>query len=275
MTDDQEAREAARWFASALSDEPAGAVDVDAAIRQGDRRLRQRRMWAVGGVAAAVTVGVVGVGLGTRWIGGSTVTPAAVPGCSTVVSTAAPIGVDGPLLLTSLAPGASSPSEQGPAGASDEYLVRAPAAVIAALPTGVVEYSPSPGPDDHGADGAPGGQFWMSNGEVSTTMLTVQDAGGTRQARLTLDLQGYGDGAPPSCADSVIRRVVSDDGTVVDVSREGAAGLVAHAWFPDGSAVRLTLEPSDASVGLDTSSLPMTDEQLATLAATRALSMTG
>lgn len=290
MTDEQDAREAARWFAAALRDEPNAAVDVGAAIQQGDRRLRHRRMWAAGGVAAAVTVGVVGVGLGTRWVGGSTVTPAAVPGCSTVVSTTDPAwltweygpGASWPGSPTGSAGPATGGAGQAPASgdgqpswATGDYLLRAPLAAVAALPAGVVEFTPTPSPDDHGGDGAPGGQFWMTTANAATTILTVQDADGGRSARLTLGLQGVRAGGPPPCTDTVVRRLVTANGTVVDVSRDGAAGLTARAWYPDGSTTRLTLEPSNDVVGQDTSALPMNDEQLAAVAASPGLSLTG
>lgn len=286
MTDDQEAREAARWFAAALRDEPARAVDVDAAMRQGERRLRQRRMWAVGGVAAAVTVGVVGVGWGTRWIGGSTVTPAAVPGCSTVVSTTDPAYLEwkyGPGgqpsvtpdtgIVTSQAETLSAPDTVTvPSWSTDDYRQRAVSAVVAGLPPGVVEFTPTPGPDDHGADGAPGGEFWGEGG----TSLTVQRADGSRQARLTLDLMGPWPDGPPPCSEVLLYRLVTADGTVVDVQDGGGGGLIAEAFYPDRSLVMLSLHPpggGDRSQGYE--QLPMTAEQLAAVAADPGLSLAG
>lgn len=285
MSDEQDARDAQRWFASALGDEPAGSVDVDAAVRTGEQRLRHRRMWAVGGVAAAVTVGVVGVGLGTRWIGGTTVTPAAVPGCSTVVSTTDPAYLEwkfGPGGQPSVTPDtgivtsqAEIPSASGvvttPSWDTDDYRQRAVSSVVSALPSGVVEFTPSPSPDDHGADGAPGGEYWGTEG----TSLTVQRADGSRQARLTLNLMGPWPDGPPPCSETVLYRLSTTDGTVVDVQDGGSGGLVAETFFSDGSLVSLTLQPAESDTGQARDQLPMTAEQLAQVAASPGLSLAG
>lgn len=284
MTDEQDAQ---RWFAAALADEPGGSVDVAAAMRTGERRLRHRRMWAVGAVAAAVTVGVVGVGLGTRWIGGSTVTPAAVPGCATVVSTTDPAYLEwkfGPAgqpsvtqdtgIMTSEA---QTPSEPvvgtTPSWDTASYRQRAVSALVAGLPSGVVEFTPAPGPDDHGADGAPGGEYWGEGG----TSLTVQRTDGSRQARLTLDLMGPWPDGPPPCSEVLLYRLVTADGTVVDVQDGGGGGLIAEAFFPDRSLVMVSLHPpgeGDRRQGYE-QLLPMTAEQLAAVAASPGLSVTG
>lgn len=284
MTDEQDAR---RWFAAALGDEPGRSVDVDAAVRTGEQRLRHRRMWAVGGVAAAVTVGVVGVGLGTRWVGGSTVTPAAVPGCSTVVSTTDPVYLEwkfGPGGQPSVTPDTGTMTSQAdtpsgpvvvttPSWDTDDYRRRAVAAVVSALPSGVVEFTPTPSPDDFGADGAPGGEYWGEGG----TSLTVQRADGSRQARLTVDLMGPWPDGPPPCSEVLLYRLVTADGTVVDVQDGGGGGLIAEAFYPDGSLVMLSLHPpgeGDGTQGYE-QLLPMTPEQLAAVATNPGLSLTG
>ncbi|MCT2585959.1 hypothetical protein [Actinophytocola gossypii] len=65
MSGDNDGDDVKRWLGSALSDEPPLRLDRDAVLRQGRRRLRNRRLLAAGGSGAAVVAAVVGTVLVT------------------------------------------------------------------------------------------------------------------------------------------------------------------------------------------------------------------
>lgn len=282
--DSTDAQLAAAAFAAAMREEPALQLDLAAVERRGAVRLRRRRTFAVSGLAVAVAAVTVGVTIGVPRLTGNQrpATTLTVPDCATVLRSTDPVYLswkyDGdipttpPLKsgetlvdMTSAAQtaGISAPSsEQAPAWFTADKAASMSVALRSGLPDGVTL-----SPDVHNQQSDP---LPFTNDPSGTALLTR--AGST--AQLVIQSQRW-DKTPPPCTDQIVMRYTSPDGTVVDVYAGTGqySYLGADAFHPDGTWVNAYLQPADP---LDQhASLPLTAQELAELAASPGLSISG
>lgn len=290
----------------ALGDEPPLMLNASAIARQGGRRLHRRRATTVGGAVLAVVALTAGVALGVPRLAGtiSAAGPGPVPGCATVLrtddpavtawqdgSTASPAGPSSTGTSPALDTGAASSSsvvaategttsaaavtgptnvygQPVPAWLTAAKAARMAAAFSAAIPTGAhlsaADSSAQAGPLPFAAgSGMAGGGAVVSAGSV--------------RAFLTIDVSKWGKGAPP-CTANLARRYTSPDGSVTDViddpgNSETGHYMLAESFRPDGTLVNVGLNNSSGIVP-PTTTLPLTVQQLAAIAALPELAIT-
>lgn len=282
--DSADAQLADAAFAAAMREEPALHLDLAAIERRGAARLHRRRTVAVSGLAVAVAAVTVGVTIGVPRLTGNQrpATTPTVPGCTTVLRSTDPVYLswkyDGDIpttpplqsgetlvQMTSAAQSAGVPdpsAEQAPAWFTVDKAASMSMALRSGLPAGVTL---SPDVHDKRSDPLP-----FTNDPSGAALLTR----GGSTARLVIQSQRW-DKTPPPCTDQIVMRYTSPDGTVVDVYAGTGpySYLGADAFHPDGTWVNAYLQPPDP---LDQhTSLPLTAQQLAELAASPGLSISG
>ncbi len=291
----------------ALGDEPPLTLSASEIARQGGRRLHQRRATTVGGAVLAVVALTAGVALGVPRLAGSigAAGPGPVPGCAAVLrtddpavtawrngSTASPAEPSSTGTSPSLDTGAASSSSVAAAtegtisaaamtgGPTNVYgqlvpawltaakAARMAAAFSAAIPTGVhlsaADASAQAGPLPFAA-----GSGMAGGGAVVSA--------GSARAFLTIDVQLWDKGAPP-CTANLAHRYTSPDGSITDVidepgNSETGHYMIAESFRSDGTLINVGLNNSGGIVP-PTTTLPLTVQQLAAIAALPELAIT-